>query len=192
MNALVRFPPLSYEKVRFTLEDVLRMQETGILDPDRKRELIGGEIFEMASDGVEHQRFQVELTRHFFRSLSDEVSIGPAMTLRLSAFNAPEPDLYVFPAAVRQEDVQGIDILLAVEIANSSLQRDLTLKNELYARFGVKEYWVVDVNLKQIHVCRDPAPDGYRTITTASAADLVQALHLPTLSVRLNDLPRLD
>jgi Uma2 family endonuclease len=197
MNAPFRSPPIHQapsapEKHRFSLDDVLGMQVAGILDEDVKRELIGGEVIDMPSEGAAHMRCRFLLTRLLNRSLPDEFMVAPDATLKLSDYNAPEPDIYIYRADVRLEDLTGSDVILAIEIADTSLTRDLGLKNELYARYGVQEFWVIDVNTRRTYVHRNPGPEGYRDGMTVEPDQVLAPLGLPGFSLRLADVSGLD
>ncbi|MDX2275362.1 MAG: Uma2 family endonuclease [Hyphomonadaceae bacterium] len=172
---------------RLTIPDVLKMQEAGILGPDHGCELIDGELLEMPSEGERHARLKLRLIRFFNRALGDDVDVGPDTTLWLADDQGPEPDLFLFPSTLGPAAVRGQDTLLVVEIADTSLRYDLGEKADLYRRFGVREYWVIDADASVIHVdlldaggqWAKRAPVGFDTAVTLS---------LLPVSVRLADL----
>jgi Uma2 family endonuclease len=188
MNAFARALETS-EQHRFTLDDVLRMQEAGILDEDARVELIDGVLVEMASEGTLHAWLKLQISKRFSALAGHAVEVVVDTTLRLAPTYAPDPDLYVYDAALPFTGVNGANVGLIVEIAQSTVAKDLTLKAELYAEHGVRDYWVVDVNTDTIVVHRDPIDGGYREITRHSAEDTVTALVLPGVSLRLTELP---
>ena len=79
-------------------------------------------------------------------------------------------------------------VRLVVEVSNSSLSRDLKLKAPMYARFGVREYWVIDANTHDTHIHRQPSPEGYSTITITTKSETLTPSLVPALAVRLADL----
>jgi Uma2 family endonuclease len=188
MNALARALETSQQH-RFTLDDVLRMQEVGILDESARVELIDGALVEMAAEGELHSRVKMQITRRFILSAGDAVQVMVESTLRLSPTNAPDPDLYLYDASLPLGAVDGVNVGLVIEVAQSTLRSDRAFKAELYAQHGVRDYWVVDVNTDTIIVHRDPADGAYRDVTRHTAQDTVISLVLPSVSLRLVDLP---
>ncbi len=188
--AVVEFerPP---QRWRLTLDDVLRMMEVGILPPDARVELLDGELIEMPAEGGPHVRYKTELTRFFVLNLPDDLRVATDSTLRLAAEDAPDPDLYVYPASVREEELTAADVLLVVEIADSSLGLDLGRKASKYASYGIVEYWVVDVNARLTHVLSDPDAGAYRDIRPVPLDQPLTPLRLPQLRLVISDLPRL-
>jgi Uma2 family endonuclease len=140
------------EPHRFTGEDLLKMQAAGLLMEGGKFELIDGEIIDMPSEGSAHLELKVVLTRHFNRSLPDEIGLVPDGTLRLGERVWPEPDLYLYPSAMLASDVRGPDTLLIIEISDSTLAYDLGAKAAVYRQHGVREYWVLDVEARQTYI----------------------------------------
>src|SRR5580704_7132450 len=96
----------------FTGEDVLRMQEAGLLLEGGKFELIDGEIIDTPSEGDTHLSLRIALTRFLNRTLPDDIAIAPDGTLRLAERDWPEPDFYLFPASMRPSTVRGPDTLV--------------------------------------------------------------------------------
>jgi Uma2 family endonuclease len=188
MNAFARALETS-EQHRFTLDDVLRMQEAGILDEDARVELIDGVLVEMASEGSLHAWLKLQIAKRFSALAGDAVEVVVDSTLRLAPTYAPDPDLYVYDAALPFSGVNGANVGLIVEIAQSTVAKDLTLKAELYAQHGVRDYWVVDVNTDTITIHRDPIDGVYRDVARHVAEDTVTSLVLPSVSLRLADLP---
>jgi Uma2 family endonuclease len=188
MNAFARALETS-EQHRFTLDDVLRMQEAGILDEDARVELIDGVLVEMASEGSLHAWLKLQIAKRFSALAGDAVEVVVDSTLRLAPTYAPDPDLYVYDAALPFSGVNGANVGLIVEIAQSTVTKDLTFKAELYAKYRVQDYWVVDVNTDTVIVHRNPVDGVYRNITRFSAQDTVTALALPSIALSLADLP---
>ena len=180
MNAWMRRQLDAPTRHGFTGEEVLQMQAAGVLDADGRFELIDGEIIDMPSEGETHLSLRIALNRFLARALSDEIAITPDGTLRLGDKDWPEPDFYLFPASMRVGQVRGPDLLLAIEISDSTLAHDLRRKAELYRRFGVREYWVADVNAGVTHVHRvDGAwPAAPAPFTADLAPSLIAGLRI--------------
>lgn len=189
MNAPTR-PVETVTPYRFTYADVLRMVESGILADGARVELIEGELLEVSPESLIHVRCRRWLTQFFIRRLAEgEWEINPDAPALLDAGSAPEPDIAIFPSALHDRDVTGSDIVLAVEVSLSSLAFDLGLKAALYARHGVREYWVVDVIGRRIVVHRQPTSEGYRERSTVEQSGEIAPLAFPHLKVKVADLP---
>ncbi len=174
----------------FTNAEIARMVEAGVIDPDESFELIKGEIVPMSPEFDRHFYARTVLVRRLNQRLGEDLLVGSEGSLFLADDIEFKPDLHVFSAAMLVEDVRGPDVLLAVEIAWSSRNRDLHLKAPLYAAHGVRELWVFDLDARVTHVMREPAADGYRSHRELEADAPAEALLLPGLAVALSDLLR--
>ena len=180
------------EPVRFTLEDVFLMVELGALDPDQRVELIDGDLLDMSPQNAPHMYAKQMLLKLLVRQLGDEVDIHVEGTLSLARGVSPMPEIFLHSVAIRVDAVRGPDVLLLIEVADSSLLHDLGLKASLYARYGVADYWVVDAYGRRIFVHRQPGPDGYGEILQVDRDGEVIPLAFPDLTVRVADLPTAD
>jgi Uma2 family endonuclease len=180
MNVRFRPPPATPTRHGFTGEDVLRMQEADLLTEDGKFELIDGEIIDMPSEGETHLSLMISLNRFLARALPDEITLAQDRTLKLGDRDWPEPDFYLFSAAIRPGAVRGTDLLLVIEVSDSTVAHDLHRKADLYRQYGVREYWVVDVNAALVHVHRLDGewPAAPVPLTTALAPSLIPGLSL--------------
>ena len=185
MNVALHRPFDAPRKHGFTGEDVLRMQEAGILLEGGKFELIEGEIIDMPSEGDAHLALKGALNRFLVRNLPDEIGLIPDGTLRLSDTNWPEPDFYLYPAVIMPGAVRGPDTLLIIEMSDSTLAHDLRLKADLYHRHGVREYWVIDLNALRLYVHR---ADGAWPAPAVPLSTPVTPGLIPDLRVTLADL----
>jgi Uma2 family endonuclease len=174
---------------RFSVQDMYAMIAAGVLEEGGREELIEGALIEMPADGPRHKQLSSDLTFWLARQLDpNRYTVVPNATLRLSDFDAPSPDWCVSPAAIALDDLRGADALLVIEQSDSSLRRDLGWKAALYARYGVRDYWVIDVERREIHVHRDPSVDGFGFRKRFSAAEAVDALLIPGLALQLSRL----
>lgn len=185
MSVTAIAPP---QAVRFTVDDVFKMVEAGILRPDEKVELIHGEVLRVSPKHHRHEVIKRELVRTLARALPDDVALGVEQTLYLDETVFVEPDLLIHPRLAPTELVRGPDILLAVEVADTTLSYDLTVKAPLYAQHAIAELWVVDAQRLCIHVHRQPGPDTYAAITTHAAADALALPSFPSIVIRLSDI----
>lgn len=116
-----------YPRRAFKADEIFRMQECGIIDEDENFELIEGDLVMMRSKNAPHERFKLTLMRALAKTLPDDLQLGVETSLLLDAYTILEPDLSVFPM-MDSTSARGADVLLAVEIADTTLRRDLKLK----------------------------------------------------------------
>jgi Uma2 family endonuclease len=147
----------------FTIEEFERIGKSGIFGEDERVELIDGRIVQMNPIGDDHAWNVTRLSGIFWQS--GGVVVHAQNPIRLGPRIAPEPDLAVLRATVRQgRKPEPADILLIIEVANTSLTYDRQIKAALYARANILEYWIVDINGERVETYRDPSPAGYRSI----------------------------
>ncbi len=128
----------------WTAREVQRMYEEGFFLDGPNYELLNGELIEMSPEGPLHVRAKSQLTIWLCQHLPPGIGLVPDSPLRLAEKQEPEPDLYLHPAALDPDEVRGSDTLLVIEVADSSLVRDLRVKAALYAAHRVPLYWIVD------------------------------------------------
>jgi Uma2 family endonuclease len=178
----------------FTVEDISRMIEAGVIHEDEKFELIEGEIVMMAAKGIAHERIKSALTIAVARALPDHLTFGVETTLRLTNTIMLEPDIAVFPKELFQKSASGFAQLdpgeahLVIEVSTSSIGYDKRLKARLYARHRVREYWVVDANEGTTWVHTAPSGDGWSSIIERGPQDALTTPALPGLSIRLGEI----
>lgn len=183
---------LASARHRITVREAWDMRVKRIFG-DQDFELIDGELLFLAANGGDTIRWNASIAAWLIPALLDQpVVVVPDKTLTLSEHEAPKPDFYVHPTATRVEDVRGPDVLLVIEVADSTLEDDLGWKADLYAQFGVREYWVVDVRARKVHVHRLSGSEGYAPPAEYGAADRVEPQLLPGLALRLADLRYID
>lgn len=172
----------------WTLAEIEAMVEAGIISEDERFELIGGEVVPMSPKGARHEMVKVDLNRHLQRAVADELSVAPETTLRLDEHSFVEPDFCVFPKAVAPGDMRGYDVLLAIEIADTSLRYDLGRKIGVYAAYGIPEVWVIDAKTLVTHVHRKLGASGYADIFTTGPAETLMAVRAPSVGMCLERL----
>jgi len=176
-----------------TVEEYMRMGEAGVFAPDARLELIEGEIIEMAPIGPPHASTVSILNRLFVRQSGDDAFVWIQNPMILGERSMPQPDIALLKSRVDDYSTRHpvpADILLAVEVSDSTLAFDLKRKAPLYARFAVVEYWVVDVNTPAVIVHRQPSANGYAETFTASGDDEVVCAALPRVRISLEQLFR--
>jgi len=156
--------PTTPTRRRFDVDEYHAMVRAGILMEGDRVELIDGEIVEMHSIGSRHLSCVMRLTRLLVTALVDQADVSIQSSLRLDRYSEPEPDVVVLRR--RHDDyAQALpgppDALLVIEVADSSLAYDRTVKLPLYARTGVPEVWIVDLDARAVEVHTRPSADGY-------------------------------
>ncbi len=156
---------------RFTVAEVWSMIEHGIIDPDERFELIDGEFFPMSPKYDPHERIKHVLTRALGRVIDDALFVAVETTLYLDDATFFEPDIIVFPSRLRTEEVGGADVLIAIEIADSSLRRDRDIKAPRYAQAGVPLFALIDVNARTITVHEAPVDGVWSRVRVLTGTD---------------------
>lgn len=182
---------LDLKRRRFTVQEYHQMAQAGILGEDDRVELIEGEIVEMTPIGRRHASCVARLVHRFGRELRDAAVIWPQNPVRLGEDSEPEPDLALLrPRAdfYASGHPGPEDVLLLVEVADSSADPDRRVKVPLYARSGIQEVWLVDLEQETVTIYRDPAPDGYRTAQVVRRGDELAPAAFPHVTLKAADL----
>lgn len=176
---------------RFSLEDYEQMIEFGILGKYDRVELIRGEIVEKMTIGEPHAACVMRLN-HFFNRLVRNQSIIGIQSPVVVAESRPEPDVTLL--ALRDDFYseaapRAADILLLIEVADSTLGYDRTVKLPLYAEAGVGEYWIANLIDECVEVYRDPQPnDTYADKRVMKLGETLSIAKLPGVSVAVDDV----
>jgi len=177
---------LGSERTRVSADRYQKMVATGVLTKYDRVELIDGDMLNMAPIGPPHSAVVARLTKQFVLSVVDSAIVSPGGSIRLGDYSVPQPDLMLLKP--RADFYAGqiptpSDVLLLVEVSESSLAFDQSTKRALYARHGVAEYWVVDIPGKRVHVYREPAADGYTEAVERSSSDVVSPRAIPAVQL---------
>jgi Uma2 family endonuclease len=153
------------QKQFWTIEEFERAWDDGAFPPDARLELIRGEVVEMSPIGDRHARCVVWLC-DLLVDLRPEGIMSPQNPLKLPQLTSvPQPDAVVFRrAAFKAQHQRATDVLLLVEVSDSSLAYDRDVELRLYAEAGIPEAWLVDLNNQRIFVYRQPSPEGYQEV----------------------------
>lgn len=172
-------------------EEYYRLGELGCFENERV-ELLDGVIVKMSPMGPPHGVLGALLHELFVKSIPPQLMVRGQSPFALSEISEPEPDLAIvnrekFFAARRPWDHPSLAYLI-VELAASSLKKDLGLKARLYAQGGVADYWVVDVEKLEIIVHREPSGSEFKSMQHFDRYARVQSLLVPEVTVCLEDL----
>lgn len=171
---------------RFTVDEYLHMVEAGILTEDERVELLDGEIVEMTPVGHRHTARVAALNRVLLLGVGSRAVVWPQGPIRLSERSQPEPDLILLrPRPVSYGDAvpEPQDVLLLIEVADNSLARDRELKRRLYAAAGIPEYWIVNVQDREIEVHTSPSGTSYASVRRCQPGEILSPQAFPDLRV---------
>lgn len=179
--------PVALNRHRLTREDYHRMGDAGILTEDDRVELIEGQLVDTAPIGTRHMETVSRLTRLFISQTSDTVRVqGP---IQLSEHSEPEPDIAIVRArSYAAAHPAPEDVLLLVEVADTSQVYDRSIKVPLYARHGIPEVWLIDLAQDRLEIYLGPGSDGYRQMIRPERAEMISPSRAPEVAVALSAL----
>lgn len=189
-------PPLplgAEHRVRFSREAYHRMFETGMLSPEKRYELIDGEVVMMSPLGPSNSALISRLSEFFVKCLSESWQCRIQLPIVVSNHSEPEPDLAIVhrrDSNYREEHPGPADIGLLIEVASSSLGFDLGRKQRLYASSQIPEYWVVDVEDQAVVVHRQLKAGAYADIDRIGSDATIAPLAAPQCQLDLGWLFR--
>lgn len=182
---------VNHERYRFTRREYHAMVEAGVLTEDERVELIGGDIAVMSPINPRHASAVFRLTTIFSAALSGRAIVGVQSPLVITDDTEPEPDLCLLkPRAdfYASEHPGPQDVLLLIEVADSSLRYDREVKVPLYALAGLRELWLLSLPDNSLEVHREPSPKGYRSLQRLSPGATISPLAFPDISLAVADL----
>lgn len=183
------------QPIRWTIQQYREIGKTGLFN-DMRTMLLHGEVYAMVMPYPPHDT-ALGLTEEWLRQVFNRgCYVRNQMSFDIGTNNDPGPDLAVVPGSVRDYSTKTPTVaILIVEVSDSTVFIDTTTKAELYATAGVPDYWVIDLENRQLLVYRDPValPAGlgataYRTHLAFGPNDSVSPLAAPTASVKVVDL----
>jgi Uma2 family endonuclease len=181
-------PPLLTRR-RFSVDDYHRMAKAGILHEDDRVELLDGEIIEMAPIGSRHAFCVIALTQQFNAQVAGRAIVSVQNPVRLSRQSEPQPDLLLLrPPLERYKDALPgpDDVLLVVEVADTTASSDRRVKLPKYAAAGIPEAWLVNLPRNSIEVHREPRDGRYQQVTVYRRGDMVSLLAFPDVTVAVD------
>jgi Uma2 family endonuclease len=179
------------ERTRISAERFDKMIAAGVLTKYDRVELIEGDMINEPGINPPHSAITARLTERLVLSVGRSVMVSPCGSVRLGDFSVPQPDLMLL---TRREDFYfgrrptAADVLLLIEVSDSTLAYDQSTKRALYARYGVEEYWVVDVQGERVFVYSEPAGEGYARVVECTAADIVSPRAVPVVQIQVGTL----
>ena len=177
---------------RWTRTECELLEQNDLLEG--RYELVEGDIIFKMSQNPPHI-LTLALVAEWLRSVFGGLHVMTQSSIDVEAvdpeINAPEPDIFVLAqpiTAFAAHNIASSDLVLLVEVSDSTLRYDLRNKAALYARAGIAEYWVADIRGRRFVVHRNPGTDGYAQVTEYAEDEMVSPLVRPDASVRVSDL----
>jgi len=184
------------KRIRFTVDEYLRMSEAGIFD-DRRVELLDGRIYKVLAQSNPHRTAVTKINLMLGRHFGDTSKFWPLCqsTCILERYDAPDPDLYVLDVPIGTPDENLPIPFLVIEVSYSTYKRDSGLKLRRYAAAGVKDCWIVNIPVKRVEVYRDPEnPTGrkrdwrYRAPRHYGINSKIKLLEFPKMELTVRDM----
>ena len=177
-------------RLRFSVDDYYKMIELGMLKGYKKAEIIEGELIKKMIIGDKHAAVVNILNRFFVKNVSDDVLVSIQNPLRLGDFDEPAPDAVL--ADLTKYDgkrhPRPEEVLLVVEVADSTLEYDRDVKLSLYAEAGIPEVWIVNLPDDVLEIHREPLKDIYRSAKTVKKGEKIKSRVLPDLKLEVNKI----
>ncbi|MBI3972926.1 MAG: Uma2 family endonuclease [Chloroflexi bacterium] len=182
---------------RFTVKDYYRMAKAGILEPDERVELLDGEVIQVSPIGPRHGSVVDRANLLFVRRVGDAALVRVQGPVRLDDHSEPEPDLALLrprPGGYADRHPGPKDVLLVLEVVDTTEALDRRLKLPLYARSGVPEVWLLLLKTSMrrrepvLEVHRRPGPRGYAETRLVRRGEQVAPELLPDLAISLDEL----
>lgn len=176
---------------RFTVEEYYKMVEVGVLHEGEKVELIEGEIIAMSPQGSKHASSASRAAEWFFLNFAGSCCVRIQAPIHLDDLSEPEPDVVL---ALTSEDYYSDhhptppEILMVMEVSHSSLNFDRRRKSRVYAKAGIRQYCLLNLQVRELEDYRQPSADGYRSKQTYSEGESFKLAAFPNVSVNVADL----
>lgn len=173
---------------RFTVEEYEQMLTAGVLREGERIELLGGEIVAMAAIGLPHAQCMVNIDYLVKRQAPDACRVGVQIPILLDDESQPEPDVVVYRRRKRETHPTPDDILLVVEVADSSLDYDRNRKFPRYAAAGIPEAWLFDIFAGILERRTEPFEGRYRRVEAARQGESLTSTTVPGLTLAVDDI----
>lgn len=177
-------------KRKLSIDEYHRMVEAGIIQADERVELIHGEIIEMSPIGDKHLAIAGRINALLTPRLLGSCTVHVHSPVKIRSYSEPEPDLMVTPYRndyYAQTGIYPQDVLLLIEVADTSIGKDINIKIPLYAEAGIPEVWIIDVNQDQVLQYTSIKDNSYRHQLSMGREEMISATKL-SLEVAIKDL----
>lgn len=175
----------------FTVSEYYRMAQSGIIRPEERVELIEGRILKMSPKGPQHSASTTSADDVFRERLGNRAIVRIQEPVHIDDRSEPEPDVVLArPLKNKYSDHHPVpdEILLILEIADTSLRYDREVKSLLFAQAGIIQYCILNLNSKELEDYRNPDPEGYRSKQTYKADEQFSLVAFPEILIAVRDL----
>jgi Uma2 family endonuclease len=176
---------------RLTVQDYHRMAEIGIFAADERVELLDGNLVSMVAKGTAHSSATTRTRRVLEAGLGKHVCVRIQDPVQLDDYSEPEPDIAIAvldPLEYADHHPQPSEIFLLIEVADTSLAFDLGAKALAYARSGITDYWILDVQARKLFVLRSPTAQGYQSEVVLDETMQITPLAFPDYTVKIREI----
>jgi Uma2 family endonuclease len=182
---------LPLKRHKLSVEDYHRMGRAGVFAPGERVELIEGEVIDMAPINSAHAGVVSLLTTFFVRSLGEAGIVFTQNPIRLLPDSEPQPDISILKprADYYRKSLPGAsDVLLLIEVADTSTAYDRRIKLPLYASCSIPEYWLVDLKAERLEVHSSPKGKSFGSLRRLGKLDIATPALLPAISLHLKEI----
>jgi len=174
---------------RWTVEEYEELGRAGFFQGDKRVELLHGQIVSMPRISWRHAAALVRLNEFFILHSLERFVVGPRNPFNLDERSQPEPDLVLLDPACNtlRRHPTPAEIFVVIEVSDSTVAYDRKDKGPAYARNGVREYWMLNLDENVLEVFREPSADGYRDTRVLGRDDTIAPLAFPDLTLRVGD-----
>ena len=175
----------------WTVQEYHHMSELGILDSSERTELITGKIVLMTAKGTPHVIALQLIASSLQAQLNNIALIRAQDPIQLDDFSEPEPDLAIVKGKIldyADRHPSPENVYLVVEVADSTLKKDCEVKDKIYSRSNIADYWVIDVKNRQVHIFRTPTPTGYASHLILSESQTISPLAFSSIVIPISSI----
>jgi Uma2 family endonuclease len=176
---------------RFRVEDFRKMTEAGILTEESGWEIIDGYLLDKMTIGSKHASVVRRLEKFFERAVGDRFIVSGQNPIQIDDYNAPEPDVALLAP---REDFYSeshptpLDVLLLVEVSDSTVEYDREIKKALYAEAGIQEFWLVNLKDKTVEVYTQPKNGNYYSALILEAGETIESKSIENLQLSIEEI----
>jgi Uma2 family endonuclease len=186
-------PVTSAFRWSFTVAEYHQLQDAGVLGEDDRVELIGGDLVMMSPIGSKHAGYVNRLTRLLVQSTESRAVVAVQNPVHLDEYSEPQPDLVVL--SPREDDYTRShpmpeDVLLVIEVADTTADYDRDVKIRAYARAGIAEAWLIDLAAGWLEAYREPSSAGYKLLRKVLPGERVSPQAFPDIALAVSDIIR--
>ena len=182
-------------KHRFTVEQYYKMAEVGILDVEQRTELIEGEVIEMSPIGAKHAACLSKLADVLRDRTRNKALVRQQNPIHMGDRSEPQPDIAVVKERQNyylESHPIPTEIFLLIEVADSTLKYDRDVKVPLYAKAGIPELWIANLEAQVFETYRQPSETGYQHVQIYGKGEVINLLMLPDVAIAIDEIMNFD